>query len=120
MKKQIMNINNSEVSINSVLQYLPDHRVYLNLLCVLTLNKTLRIGMPYMYHEGQKTFAILLLHVWDSDGFVYLRIQNIQTGQVYDISSILMDATEFCLWEIASLDYIMNLTMRSNFKDGKS
>ena len=104
----MMNINNSEVNINPVLKYLPDHRVYLKLPCNLTLNKTLWIGMPYLYHEGQKTFAIRLLHVWDSDGFVYLRIQNLQTGQVYEISSILKD-TEYCLWEIASLDYLMNL-----------
>ncbi len=112
MKDQIMNINNSEVNINSVLQYLPDYRVYLNLPCVLTLNKTLRIGMPYMYHEGQKTFAIRLLHVWDSDGFVYLSIQNLQTGQVYEISIILKDDTGFSLWEIASLDYLMNLALK--------
>jgi hypothetical protein len=65
--------------------------------------------MPYLYHEGQKTFAIRLLHVWDSDGFVYLRIQNMQTGQVYEISSILKDDTGSCLWEIASLDYLMSL-----------
>ena len=110
MKDEIINNNNSEVSITSILHYLPDHRVYLNLPCILTLNKTLRIGMPYMYHEGWKTFAIRLLHVWDSDGFVYLRIQNLQTGQVYEISSILKDNTEYCLWEIASLDYLMNLS----------
>lgn len=51
-----------------------------------------------------------LLDVWDSYGFVYLRIQNMQTGQVYKISSILKDDTEYCLWEIASLDYLMNLS----------
>lgn len=113
MKDHIMNINNSEVNITQLLQYLPDHRVYLNLPCILTLNKTLWIGMPYLYHEGQKTFAIRLLHVWDSDGFVYLRIQNLQTGQVYKISSILKDDTEFSLWEIASLDFIMNLATMS-------
>jgi hypothetical protein len=76
--------------------------------------------MPYMYHEGQKTFPIRLLHIWDSDGFVYLRIQNLQTGQVYEISRILKDDNEYCLWEIASLDYLMNLTKQSNKKSGTS
>ncbi len=70
MKNQNMNNNKSEVNINHVLQYLTDHRVYLNLPCILTLNKTLRIGMLYMYHEGQKTFPIRVLHIWDSEGFV--------------------------------------------------
>jgi hypothetical protein len=93
-----------------LLSYLPDYIVYLNLPCVLTLSKTLRIGMPYMYHEGLKTFPIRLLHIWDSDGFVYLRIQNLRTGQVYEISRLLQADTGYCLWEIASLDYIMNLS----------
>ena|SRR5665647_381970 len=112
MKDEIINNNNSEVNINSLLQYLPDHRVYLNLPCVLTLNKTLWIGMPYLYHEGQKTFAIRLLHVWDSDGFVYFRIQNMKTGQVYEISRLLQAEIGFCLWEIASIDYLMNLSKK--------
>lgn len=93
-----------------LLLYLADNTVYLNLPCVLTLYKTLKVGMPYMYHEGQKTFPIRLLHVWDSDEFVYLRIQNLRTGQVYEISRLLHADTEYCLWEIASLDYIMMLS----------
>jgi hypothetical protein len=63
-----------------------------------------------MYCEGQKTFPIRLLHVWDSQGFVYLRIQNLRTGKVYEISRLLQDDIEYCLWEIASLDYLMNLS----------
>jgi hypothetical protein len=72
-----------------------------------------------MYHEGQKTFPVRLLHIWDSDGFVYLRIQNMHTSQVYEISGILQDDIEYCLWEIASLDYLMKLTMKSNNQVGK-
>lgn len=98
--------NNDNVPL---LSYLPDFIVYLNLPCVITLSKTLRIGMPYMYHEGLKTFPIRLLHVWDSDGFVYLRIQNLRTGKVYEISRLLNTDIDYCLWEIASLEYIMNL-----------
>ena len=108
MKDQTMNSNNSVCSIKPILKYLPDNTVYLNLPCILTLNKTLRIGMPYMYHEGQKTFPVRLLHIWNSDGFVYLRIQNLQTGQVNEISRLLQYDIEYCLWEIASLDYIMS------------
>jgi hypothetical protein len=96
----------------SLLSYLPDYIVYLNLPCVLTLSKTLRIGMPYMYHEGQKTFPIRLLHIWDSDGFVYLRIQNLETGKVHEISWLLKADIEYCLWEIASLDYLMNMAKK--------
>jgi hypothetical protein len=92
-----------------LLSYLPDYTVYLNLPCVLTLSKTLRIGMPYMYHEGLKTFPIRLLHIWDSDGFVYLRIQNLRTGQVYEISRLINANTNYCLWEIASLNYLMSI-----------
>jgi len=97
-----------------LLSYLPNYTVYLNLQCVLTLSKTLRIGMPYMYHEGLKTFPIRLLHIWDSDGFVYLRIQNLRTGQVSEISQLLQADTAYCLWAIASLDYLLNLSDRNS------
>jgi len=110
MKDEIINNNNSEANINPVLQYLPDHKVYLNLPCILTLNKPLRIGMPYMYNEGVKTFPFRLLHIWDADGFVYLSIQNLNTGQVYKISKNLKHDPEYCSWEIASLEYLMNLS----------
>jgi hypothetical protein len=93
-----------------LLLYLPDYTVYLNLPCVLTLSKTLRIVMPYMYHEGLKSFPIRVLHIWDSEGFVYLRIQNMRTGQVHEISRLLQAENKYCLWEIASLDYIMKLS----------
>ena len=95
-----------------LLSYLPDYTAYLNLPCVLTLSKTLRIGMPYMYHEGLRTFPVRLLYVWDSGGFVYLRIQNLRTGQVYKISRLLHADTDYCLWEITSLDYMMNLSVK--------
>jgi hypothetical protein len=97
-----------------LLSYLPDYTIYLNLPCVLTLSKTLRIGMPYMYHEGLKTFPIRLLHIWDSDGFVYLRIQNLESGKVYEISRLLHADTDYCLWEIASLDFILNIATISH------
>jgi len=96
-----------------LLSYQPDYSVYINLPCVLTLSKTLRIGMPYMYHEGLKTFPIRLLHIWDSDGFVYLRIQNLSTGKVYEISRLMETDIEYCLWEIASLDFILDLATKS-------
>jgi hypothetical protein len=97
-----------------VFAYLPDYTVFLNLPCVLTLSKTLRVGMPYLYHEGLKMFPIRLLHIWDSDGFVYLRIQNLQTGKVYEISRLLQTDTEYCLWEIASLDFILDLATNAH------
>jgi hypothetical protein len=113
MKEQSQHTIKSPGDINPLLSYLPEHTVYLNLPCILTLNKTLRIGMPYLYCEGQKTFPIRLLHVWDSDGFVFLRIQNLRTGQVYEISWLLQGDIEYCLWEIASLDYLISLTDKS-------
>lgn len=65
-----------------------------------------------MYHEGLRTFPIRQLHVWDFAGFVHLRIQNLETGKVYEISRLLQADIEYCLWEIASLDFIMNLATK--------
>ena len=110
MKEKSLHIIKSQGDITPLLSYLSDYTVYLNLPCILTLTKLLRIGMPYLYCEGLKTFPIRLLHVWDSEGFVYLRIQNLQSGRVHEISRILQDDIEYCLWKVASLDYLMNLS----------
>jgi hypothetical protein len=108
MIDQPMHTNHSEGNIEPILKYLPNNTIYLNMRCILTLTKTLKIGMPYLFQEGQHTFPIRLLRLWHSDGFVYLSIQN-WLSQVYKISWTLQEDIEYCLWAIASLDYLMDL-----------
>ncbi len=93
--------------------YLPDNSVILNMPFILTINKLLKIGMPYMKLEGSHTDAIRLLNVFDENGCVYLKIQNLQTGKVNTISWNLNYSGDYWLWTIASMDYIMNIANKN-------
>ena len=48
-------------------------------------------------HESLKTFPIRLLHKWNSEGSVSLRIQNMRTGQASEISRLLQADSEYFL-----------------------
>jgi hypothetical protein len=69
----------------AVLKYLHPEKVRLNLPFILTHDKLLMIGMPYLKTENwladSKTEAIRLLDVWDSDGIVYLKVQSLITSK---------------------------------------
>lgn len=103
------NAKNPDKSIKPMIEYLLDNVVYIDLPNILTLSNTLRIGMPYLYHEGQHFLAIRLLHLWDEDGFVYLKVQDLQKGRVFTISCKLEQNNDFSLWSLASWDYLIGL-----------
>ena len=54
MKEQSKHTIISQGNIRHLLLYLPDYTVYLNLPCILTLNKTLRIVMPHVSWGSKK------------------------------------------------------------------
>src|ERR1035437_1513283 len=118
MKTKPINTIKSEINITHILQYLNDNVIYLNLPNILTLNKTLKIGMPYLFNEGQRTFAIRLLHLWDEDEFAYLKVQELKNGRVYTISCRLEHETDYYMWSVASLDYLMTITKKSKKRGG--
>jgi hypothetical protein len=95
---------------DAIIEYRPNNTVYLNLPCILTSTKTLKIGSAYMYKEGQHIFPVKILNMHDADGYVFLSIQNLWTGSTMEISWILNNDFSYTLWSIASLDYIIDLT----------
>ena len=109
MEKQPHHKIVTQASSNNKLEYLPNNTVKLDLPFILTTEKKLQIGMPYMILDRQHTNAIRLLNVSDTDGIVYLKIQNLQTGEVNTISWNLNYSGDYWLWSIATLDYIVNL-----------
>jgi hypothetical protein len=48
-------------------------------------NKILILGMPFMYLEGNHTNAFRLIDLWDTNGYVYLKIRDLQTEKVNTI-----------------------------------
>lgn len=93
-----------------VLEYITSDTVKLNLHFILTSDKKLTLGMPYMMLEGTHSNAVKLLHVWDDEGIVYLKVQDLATTMTYTISWNLMYTGEFWLWSLADFDYLMNLS----------
>ncbi len=94
--------------LNIIVYFRPDC-IRLDLPFILTRDKKLTIGMPYLYSEGNHSSAIRLLNVWDEGGIVYLQVQNLATTRTYTISWNLDYNGEFWLWSLADFDYLMNL-----------
>ena len=113
MKNSITTDNILNEGFVNMIKYLPNNRVYINLPCILTLNKTIAIGMPYLKVEGSHTDSIRVLDIRDAEGYVYIKIQNLKTGEVHTISWILQNDIEYCLWYLVSLDYIERRTIKS-------
>jgi hypothetical protein len=79
----------------------------------LTRDKKLKIGYPYLKIENWLTdlpTGIRLLDVWDEGNIVYLKIQDLKTHRVYNLSHNLDYSGEFWLWSLADLDSLMNLS----------
>jgi len=81
--------NYTEFSHLRKLEYLQSDIVRLNLPFILTEDKILVLGMPYLKLEGNHIDAVRLLDVNDNEGYVYLKIEDINTGNVYTISWLL-------------------------------
>lgn len=111
--------NNSNCNLNKLI-YLPDNSVILDMPFILTCNKRLFFGMPYLKHEqwlaDSKTQAIRLLMVWDSQNIVYLKIQDLQTAKTDVLSTNIAYNGDYWLWCLASLDYLSNMTGKSDVK----
>ena len=77
---------------------------------VLTQDKTLIPGMPYMYSEGNRRTAVRLLKVWTEDNIIYLRVEEIQSPKTFCLSLNLYYSGNYFLWTLADLPTIMTLT----------
>jgi hypothetical protein len=101
-----------------VLEYYPPDAVLLDSHFILISDKKLKIGYPYLKTEywlaESKTEAVRLLDVWDSDGIVYLKVQNLLTGKIDTPTWNLEYTGGFWLWSLASLNYIISMTDRTN------
>lgn len=105
--------NNCIESDRSVLEYFFPDSIRLDMPFILTYDKKLTIGILYLLHEGHHTEAVRLVDAWDKYGFVYLKVQELQTGRVNTLSSKLQYESCFWLWSLASLDFLIDLTIKT-------
>ena len=105
MVKDLNKMSYSGHTETPVLQYLTRNTVRLNLPFILTENKILTIGMPYMKTENwladSKTEAVKLLDIYDYEGIVCLKVQSLNTLHVYTLSYNLKCQDRYWLWAIA-------------------
>ena len=76
---------------------------------ILTQDKTLKIGMPYMLMEGNRTKAIRLLDIEIVQGTAYLKVAELDSQKTFTLSWNLDYQGSYYLWTIADLPTLMNL-----------
>lgn len=80
---------------------------------ILTKDKNLIIGMPYLYREGSHTAAVRLLKKWREDDIIYLDVEELQSPRSFTISWNLDYCGSYYLWTLADLHTIMK-TAKNN------
>ncbi len=76
---------------------------------ILTQDKILVTGMPYMYTEGNRVAAVRLLKVWVEDNTVYLDVQELQSPKTFRLSWNLTYTGDYWLWCLADFPTLTNL-----------
>ena len=76
---------------------------------ILTKNKTLVTGMPYMYIEGNHSSAVRLVKVWQEDHVVYLCVEELNTLKTFWLSWNLNYDGQYWLWSLADFPTLVNL-----------
>ena len=80
---------------------------------VLTQDKTLSTGMPYLYSEGNRSAAVRLLKTWVEDNIIYLDVQEIKTLKTFRLSWNLDYDGQYWLWSLVdyeTFNYLTNST----------
>jgi len=95
-----------------VLEYLPPDVVCLDFDFILTCDKKLKIGYPYLKIENWLTDSpagIKLLDVWDKDDIVFLKIQDLATKKINVLSHNMEYSGDYWLWCLADINSIFEL-----------
>ena len=76
---------------------------------ILTTDKTLITGMPYMLMEGNRTKAIRLLNIEIVQGIIYLMVQELESEKTFTLSWNLNYSGSYWLWSLADIPTIMDV-----------
>ena len=92
------------------LKYIQSNIVSLDLPFILTTDKKLVTGMPYLYSEGSNHTAVRLIEAWHIDEMVYLTVQELHSDKSFTISWNMEYDGDYWMWSIADLPSIMNMS----------
>jgi len=98
---------------HKVLEYLSNDTIVLDLPFIMTQDKRLTKGMPYLLLEkkvaGHDTAAIRLLNYQDYKGVIYLNVQNLKTNRCYNLSHNMEMDGDWWFWSLADFDTLTDL-----------
>ena len=98
----------------NVLEYIQKDIIRLDLPFVLTKERKLVTGMPYMVLEAGHTTAVRLIKVWDQDNVVFLNVRELNTNNAYDLSWNLKFNGDYWLWSIVDFECLTEITTDRN------
>ncbi len=110
MNRGIEKISSKNI-VSNRLKYLSTDEVLLDYPFILCAEKKLRIGHSYLKIENwltDKPTPVKLLGIWDNNGIVYLKIQDLETLKVDVLSYNLEYEGGFWIWIFASLNYLIH------------
>jgi len=76
---------------------------------ILTHDKTLVMGMPYMLMEGNRTKAIRLLDIEIVQGIAYLKAEELESQKTLTLSWNLDYDGQYWLWSLADYETLAGL-----------
>ena len=86
------------------LTYYPDGTVQVKMENILTTDQVLFPGMLVLKAEGLSFDVCEVLEVWDSHGFLYVKIRENQTGRVLILSQRI--GVDYFVWTLISYDFL--------------
>ena len=99
---------NDQITINPDASISPRQRTFiLERHFILTTDKTLKIGMPYLLMEGNRTKAIRLLDVQVVQGIIYLKAQELESNKTFTLTWNLDYSGNYWLWSIADYETLV-------------
>ena len=94
----------------TVLQYLTTDSVILDLPFIITMNKKLNIGMPYLLLDksGLEThiMAVRLVDINIVDECLYINVIKLENNKRFNLSWNLNYTGDFWLWSLSDIDYL--------------
>jgi len=102
---------NNEPYINAsghlVLDYIAPDTIILDLPFIMTTDKRLTKGMPYLKVEkkvvGEEIAAIRLLNFQYYEGIIYLNVQDLKTNRCYNLSWNMEIDDDWWFWSLADI-----------------
>lgn len=73
---------------------------------ILTQDKNLVTGTPYLYSEGNRTAAVRLCRTWVEDNIIYLDVEELNSPKTFCLSWNLDYNGQYWLWSLADLESV--------------